>query len=49
MSIFINLSALGTSLWQFIFYLGVGGGYGGIAPEAKEKHHLVTLKIKLEA
>ena len=47
MSIFINLSVLGTSLWQFIFsWWGVRVAY---PPEAKEKHHLVALKIRLEA
>ena len=47
MSIFINLSVLGTSLWQFIFsWWGVRVAY---PLEAKEKHHLVALKIRLEA
>ena len=47
MSIFINLSVLGTSLWQFIFsWWGVRVAY---SLEAKEKHHLVALKIRLEA
>ena len=27
----------------------LGGGFGGGAPEAKEKHHLIALKIRLEA
>ena len=47
MSIFINLSALGTSLWQFIF--SWWEVRVALSSEAKEKHHLVALKIRLEA